>query len=295
MNIQREAIYKKRANALHGERLSVDLNNMFITLVENLVYNHKEIGDVDSFKRDALSIMGLDPKIEGADFAEGNPDDIINTVLEQFHELYNRKASQIATLLMPQIQHVYETKGDQYKRILVPFTDGRSNPMPIAANLEEAVNSKGKSIFRDVEKAVTLAIIDEKWKEHLRSMDELKESSQAASFEQKDPLVVYKMEAYNLFEQFILQTNEEVTSYLSKGTLIFSDGRTLEQVHEQRTDMSKVKTHKSDADAARAAAEGVSRNQSKPQTFKRVEKKVGRNDPCPCGSGKKFKHCHGRG
>ena len=293
MNIQREAIYKKRANALHGERLSVDLNNMFITLVENLVYNHKEAGDVDSFKTDSLGILGLDPKIDGADFNESNPDTIVDTVLEQFHEMYSRKADQIATLLLPEIKNVYENKGDQYKRILIPFTDGRANPRPITANIEEAVNTKGKSIFRDIEKAVTLAIIDERWKEHLRSMDELKESSQAASFEQKDPLVVYKMEAFNLFESFILQSNEEVTSYLSKGTLIFSDGRTLEQVHEQRTDMSKMSASKSDADAAKAAAEGVSRR-PKPQTFKRVEKKVGRNDLCPCGSGKKFKHCHGR-
>jgi preprotein translocase subunit SecA len=293
MNIQREAIYKKRANALHGERLSVDLNNMFITLVENLVYNHKEAGDVDSFKTDSLGILGLDPKIDGADFNENNPDTIVDIVLEQFHEMYSRKADQIATLLLPEIKNVYENKGDQYKRILIPFTDGRANPRPITANIEEAVNTKGKSIFRDIEKAVTLSIIDERWKEHLRSMDELKESSQAASFEQKDPLVVYKMEAFNLFESFILQSNEEVTSYLSKGTLIFSDGRTLEQVHEQRTDMSKMSANKSDADAAKAAAEGVSRR-PKPQTFKRVEKKVGRNDLCPCGSGKKFKHCHGR-
>lgn len=293
MNIQREAIYKKRANALHGERLSVDLNNMFITLVENLVYNHKNGGDVDSFKTDSLGILGLDPKIDGADFNENTPDAITDLVLHQFHEMYNRKADQIASLLLPEIKNVYENKGDQYKRILIPFTDGRANPRPITANIEEAVNTKGKSIFRDIEKAVTLAIIDERWKEHLRSMDELKESSQAASFEQKDPLVVYKMEAFNLFESFILQSNEEVTSYLSKGTLIFSDGRTLEQVHEQRTDMSKMSANKTDADAAKAAAEGVSRR-SKPQTFKRVEKKVGRNDLCPCGSGKKFKHCHGR-
>ena len=124
-------------------------------------------------------------------------------------------------------------------------------------------------------------------------MDELKDSVQAASFEQKNPLVIYKMEAYNLFEQLIFDINEEVTAYLSKGTIVFADGRTLEEAREQRTDMSKVQTNRSE-EQARAAAEGVSRR-SKPQTFKRVEKKVGRNDLCPCGSGKKYKHCHGRG
>jgi preprotein translocase subunit SecA len=166
--------------------------------------------------------------------------------------------------------------------------------MAVTADLESAISSKGKSIRRDIEKAVTLAIIDERWKEHLRSMDELKESVQAASFEQKDPLVIYKMEAYNLFEQLIFEINEQVTSYLSRGTLIFADGRTLEQAREQRTDLSKVRTNRSAEErAARAAAEGVSRR-PKPQTVVRNEKKVGRNEPCPCGSGKKYKHCHGK-
>ena len=126
-------------------------------------------------------------------------------------------------------------------------------------------------------------------------MDELKESVQAASFEQKDPLVVYKMEAYNLFEQLIYEINESVTSYLSKGTLMLSDGRSLEEARTQRTDMSKMKTNMNEEGARKAAAEGVSRKRSKPETFKRNEKKVGRNDPCPCGSGKKYKHCHGKG
>ena len=149
-------------------------------------------------------------------------------------------------------------------------------------------------LFNDIEKAVTLAIIDEKWKEHLRSMDELKESVQAASFEQKDPLVVYKMEAFNLFEELIFTINQSVTAYLAKGSL--QDNRSVQQAREQKTDTSKMRTHRTgEEEAARAAAEGVSQNRSKPSTFKRSDKKVGRNDPCPCGSGKKFKQCHGRG
>ena len=299
MNIQREAIYKKRANALQGDRLSVDLNNMFLTLADNLVYNHKTNGNFDSFRKDCLSVLGIDPQMDEIDFNEGSVEDTTNKVVQGFQEVYDRKASQIAAVLLPQIKDVYEKQRDVYKRILIPFTDGRATARPITADIETAVKTEGKSIFRDIEKAVTLSIIDEKWKEHLRSMDELKESVQAASFEQKDPLVVYKMEAYNLFEQFILETNEDVTAYLSRGTVVFRDGQTVEQVHEQRTDMSRVSTNKNEADptarAARAAAEGVSRKRSKPQTFKRSEKKVGRNDQCPCGSGKKYKHCHGRG
>ena len=165
--------------------------------------------------------------------------------------------------------------------------------LPIAAELETAVKSDGKTIMRDIEKAVTLAVIDDKWKEHLRSMDELKDSVQSASFEQKDPLVVYKVEAFNLFEGLIHLINKDATSYLSKGTVVFRDGSSVQEAREQKTDLSKVQTNRS-AEAAQAAAAGVSRRKAKPQTVKRMEKKVGRNDACPCGSGKKYKHCHGR-
>ena len=293
MNIQREAIYKKRKNALSGERLSVDLYNLFNSTIENLVVTHKEGGNFESFRQASLGVLGFDPKIDAVDFKEGKTDDILEMYEEQFQEFYQRKGVQISDLLMPNIQHVYDTQREKYKRILIPFTDGRSNPLAITAEIEEAVNTKGKSIQEDIEKAVTLAIIDEKWKEHLRSMDELKDSVQAASFEQKDPLVVYKMEAYNLFEGLVFDINENVSAYLSKGALVLPDGRPLEQAQEQKTDLSKTRTNKRE-DGARAAAEAVSRRRSKPETFRREEKKVGRNAPCPCGSGKKYKHCHGK-
>jgi preprotein translocase subunit SecA len=147
--------------------------------------------------------------------------------------------------------------------------------------------------MREIEMAVMLALIDENWKEHLRSMDELKESSQAASFEQKDPLVIYKMEAYDLFEQLIYSINKDVCSYLLKGKILLASGEDVTEAREQKTDLSNVRTSREEQ-AARAAAEGVSRNQAKPETFVRTEKKVGRNDPCPCGSGKKYKQCHGK-
>ncbi len=294
MNIQREAIYKKRRNALFGNRLSVDLNNMFLSLIENLVIIHRQSGDLDSFRRDTLGLLGIDPHFDAADFQQADQEEIVQRFYQQFDEYYKRKETHLVELLMPQITNVFETQGNQYKRILIPFTDGSSHPLPVTANIERAVKTKGKSIMRDIEKAVTLAIIDEKWKEHLRAMDELKESVQSASFEQKDPLVIYKMEAYNLFEDFIYRINEQVTSYLSKGTLIFADGRTLEQVREERTDMSKVSTNRSAEEVAqRRAAEGVSRR-AKVETVVREGDKIGRNDPCPCGSGKKYKHCHGR-
>lgn len=294
MNIQREAIYKKRKNALAGDRLAVDLANMFHSLLESLVYSHKQNGDIDTFRREMLSMIGFDPEMDASDFAEGRVEDVTNHFYLQFTDFYDRKFKQITDALMPAIKDVYEKQFHKYKRILLPFTDGSSHPLAVTADIEAAVKSGGKSVVRDIEKAVTLSIIDEKWKEHLRSMDELKESVQAASFEQKDPLVVYKMEAFNLFEELIFTVNQSVTAYLSKGSL--QDNRGVQQAKEQKTDTSKMRTHRTgEEEAARAAAEGVSQNRAKPSTFKRVDKKVGRNDPCPCGSGKKFKQCHGRG
>lgn len=294
MNIQREAIYKKRRNALVGDRLTVDLANMFHAMLESLVIAHKQNGDIDTFRRELLSLLGFDPEMEASDFNEGSIEDISNHFYFQFNDFYDRKFQQITDALMPAIKDVYEKQFHKYKRILLPFTDGSSHPLAVTADIEAAVKSNGKSVVRDIEKAVTLSIIDEKWKEHLRSMDELKESVQAASFEQKDPLVVYKMEAFNLFEELIFIINQSVTAYLAKGSL--QDNRSVQQAREQKTDTSKMRTHRTgEEQAARAAAEGVSRNRAKPTTFKRTDKKVGRNDPCPCGSGKKFKQCHGRG
>lgn len=299
MNIQREAIYRKRYNALSGERLQVDLDTMFRSMTENLVSLHKANNDYESFRKDSMGELGIDPKIGPAEFREGKLNEVIEAYQEQFFEFYHRKEQHLIQLLLPTIQQVFEREGQRYKRIAIPYTDGRNRMLPIAAELEEAVKSKGKSIMRDIEKAITLAILDEKWKEHLRSMDELKESVQSASFEQKDPLVIYKMEAYKLFEDLVYQINEEVTTYLSRGTLAMPENRQVQQAREpQRTDLSRLRASRpgeepAEAAAARAAAEGVSRP-VKQETVRRHEPKVGRNDPCPCGSGKKYKHCHGR-
>jgi preprotein translocase subunit SecA len=294
MNIQREAIYKKRFNALTGDRLSVDINTMFMGLTESLVSIHRNQGSFESFRQDSLRLIGLDPKIDQAEFNDGQESDIVAQYQAQFLEFYDRKSQKIAEVLMPVIQNVYDNEGHKYKRIAIPFTDGRKKPLPVSADLEAAIKSKGKSVMRDIEKAVALSILDDEWKEHLRSMDELKESTQAASFEQKDPLVVYKMEAFELFQELIYSVNESVTSYLAKGTLVFQDGRTLEEAREQKTDLSKVQTNRREDAARRAAAAGAGQRREKPETFVRTDKKVGRNDACPCGSGKKYKHCHGK-
>ena len=297
MNIQREAIYKKRKNALSGDRLSVDLNTMFNSLTEDIVIGFREAENYQGFKRASLSVLGVDPKIEEGDFRQNPVEELVEGYQAQVREQYDRRHDAITATLLPVIKDVYNTERHRYKRIAIPFVSSQGTQLPIAADIEQAVKSNGESVKLDIEKAVTLALIDEKWKEHLRSMDELKEASQAASFEQKDPLVVYKMEAYKLFENLVYNINEEVSSYLMKGRLVLRQDRSLQEAREQKTDLSKTQTNKDASDEAaraRAAAEGVSRRRSRPSTFRRRGKKVGRNEPCPCGSGKKFKHCHGR-
>ena len=299
MNIQREAIYSKRNHALNGKRLTVDLNNMFIGLTENIVENNVQYGDYESFRNRSITALGIDPEITEDEFASKNIDDLIDMYQHQVNRMYGTKSKQIRDILLPTIKRVYEAEGHKYKRIAIPYTDGRAKQLNISAGLEEAIGSDGGTIMRDIEKAIMLALIDENWKEHLRAMDELKESSQSASFEQKDPLVIYKMESFNLFEKLMKNINYDVCSYLMKGKLFIDTGDgNLKEAKEQKTDLSKMQTNEgrrtAEEQAMRRAAAGAGRAVQKVETFKREQKKVGRNEPCPCGSGKKYKHCCGK-
>ncbi len=294
MNIQREAIYSKRYNALTGDRLAVDLHSMFSNLIDQIVTTYKPSDNYSGFTLSTAEYLGLVPEISETEFKRSNADGVYDSLHNQFMDFYHRKGQKINEILFPIAKQVFENDGHRYKRIAVPFTDGRSKPLNIAAELETAVNSNGKSLVKDIEKAVTLELIDGEWKEHLRNMDELKESVQSASFEQKDPLVIYKMEAYRLFEQLIQKVNQSVTSYLSKGMLMIEQNNpNVREAKEQRPNYNQQKESRSQsAEESRAAAEAVS-TPTKQQTVLRDAMKVGRNDNCPCGSGKKFKHCHG--
>jgi preprotein translocase subunit SecA len=294
MNIQREAIYKKRDHALHGDRLSVDLNNMFEGLAEAILADNLHAGNYETFRNDCLTMMSLDPSITEDEYNTQIEDALLDKLIEEVNAAYKYKGEQINRTLLPVIKQVEENEGHRYKRIAVPFHDGRSKPLSISANLKEAIASEGKTIMEDIEKAVTLALIDENWKEHLRSMDELKDSVQSASFEQKDPLVIYKMEAYKLFEQLIYKINRDVVSYLMNSRIhISGQNGELQEAKEQKTDLSKIRMSRSEQ-AMKQAAANAGRERQKVETFVRTEKKVGRNEPCPCGSGKKFKQCHGK-
>ncbi|PHI19020.1 preprotein translocase subunit SecA [Lewinellaceae bacterium SD302] len=298
MNIQREAIYTKRNNALSGERMNVDLKNMFEGLIESLAFETKQNGDYDTFRRANVQVLGFEPEIDEAEFGSNDVNTLGAKILEQFQAFYNDKMGKLSAVLMEQIRRVHEEQPGRYRRILLPFSDGSSNPMAITADINRAIESDGATIKSDIEQAVVLATIDERWKEHLREMDDLKTSTYAASFEQKDPLVIYKMEAYKLFEQLIMSVNEATTGYLAKGNLAFPERKeepVIRQAPSKAAKSPKLSTNRAEAtqQAARAAGQRAGQRQ-KVETFVRQDKKIGRNDPCPCGSGKKYKQCHGK-
>ncbi|HRI01369.1 MAG TPA: preprotein translocase subunit SecA [Saprospiraceae bacterium] len=294
MNIQREAIYKKRNHALSGDRLTVDLDYMFHSTLEHLVMINKQGGTHPEFINDSIRILGFEPSIEEAFFRESKPDAVIAEFERQFNQFYKHKEEVIAELLLPGIQRIKDEHGDRYKRIAIPYDDGVYEPVPVAADIEEAISTKGSSIMRDIEKSIALSILDANWKEHLRNMDELKDSVQAATFEQKDPLVIYKMEAYKFFETLIQKMNEEITSHLTKGKVMIEVQQPMQEARAQKSDLSKVQTNRSaQEENMRRATESAGRQEQSPQTIRNTVPKVGRNEPCPCGSGKKFKNCHG--
>jgi len=300
MNVQREAIYEKRNNALKGERLAVDLNDMFDNLAATLISTHKSVNDYKGFVQDVIRYYGIEPEIDEATFKKGEENQLTDELYEQVRKLYDKKFATLAQVLMPVINRVYNDPNSKFLKIAIPVTDGHKG-MEIGADLEKAIKTNGASLSEEIEKSVTLALIDNLWKEHLRDMDELKDQTQSASFEQKDPLVVYKIQAFKLFEQLLDRVNKEVTSFLFKATVPLQKADDVHEAHEIEVEDENVKTNierqKEAEEAAQQAASSAGQQEQeikKPKTFRRKEKKVGRNDPCPCGSGKKYKKCHGR-
>ncbi|MDQ3140663.1 MAG: preprotein translocase subunit SecA [Bacteroidota bacterium] len=294
MNIQREAIYKKRNHALYGDRLTVDLNYMFNSTLQNIVQQNKVQGNYEEFIRDCIMLLGFEPDLDAAFFRESNSHEVLERVMDLFYDYYEKKEESIKNLLLPGIKRIYEEAGHQYKRISIPYSDALSDPMPISADIEHSVKTEGRSIMRDIERSISLSTIDSNWKEHLRNMDELKDSVQGASFEQKDPLVIYKMEAYKLFEALVFKMNQEITSHLAKGKLLIESNQEMQEARPQRSDLSKTRTNRSVMEQnARRAAENAGREPQQIQTIRNTMPKIGRNDLCPCGSGKKYKNCHG--
>ncbi len=296
MNSQREVIYAKRKNALYGERLGVEVSNMVYDICESIVNEYQDYRDFDGFKLELIRLLSIESPFSEKQFFEGNPLELI----EELHELgvnhYIKKSELIANTAYPVIKDVFENQGAQYENIIVPITDGKKT-INISTHLEKTYNTQGKELIKSIEKSVILALIDDDWKEHLREMDELKQSVQNAVHEQKDPLLIYKFEAFKLFNEVLLKINKEVGSFIMKASLPQQEGGI-----ETRAEQAPVKSDNSQLEMSRPETVSNSAQQGEgappapaPKTQPvRVEKKVGRNEACPCGSGKKFKQCHGK-
>ncbi len=297
MNSQREVIYKKRKHALFGERLEVDLLNMMYDSVENLVNEYHGTDQFEDFNMELMRLLSMESPVPEEDFKKLMPGEISEKIYDKMIDGYKRKVETISKQAYPVIKNVYETKSQVYKNIVVPISDGK-RVFQIVCNLENAYLNKGKELVKSYQKQIVLNTIDNSWKEQLREMDDLKQSVQNATYEQKDPLLIYKFESFNLFKVMIVKVNKDVVGTLMKGHIPIQSSEQVRQAEERkRTDMSKYKTQKSDlpgVDNPMQGANTQTSERSRPQPVK-VEKKVGRNDPCPCGSGKKYKQCHGRG
>ena len=294
MNSQREVIYKRRRNALMGERIGIDVVNMIYDTAESITEQFEH--SFDELKLELLRIMALDLPYSEEEFNEFKQDEKVEKVFHAAIEAFKRKSEKLAEIAQPVIKDVYENQGARYENILIPVTDGK-RVYNISCNLKEAYESGSKALVRAFEKSIILHTIDENWKDHLREMDDLRQSVQNVSYEQKDPLLIYKLESFELFKHMIESVNMKSVSVLMRGQIPIREPEQVQQASaEKKTDYSKYKTEREDAASQAAQAQAGAtdtREQRKPEPI-RVEKRVGRNEPCPCGSGKKYKHCHGR-
>lgn len=297
MNAQREVIYAKRRHALMGERIGVDISNMIYDGAENIIETFKNDEDFEGYEMELMKIYAMDSPIDEEEFKKTRSGELTEKVVEVARETFKRKTDKMASIAFPVIKDIYETKGDQYENILIPITDGK-RVFNITTNLKNAYNNEGREVIRDFEKQTLLYVIDDEWKEHLRQLDELRQSVQNASYEQKDPLLIYKLESFGLFKEMVNTVNRKVLSIIMRGQIPTRDPREVRQGEQQRrSDYSKYRTQKDEIASGTGAGSDDptkqdTREKQRPEPI-RVEKRVGRNEPCPCGSGKKFKNCHG--
>ncbi|MFZ0280788.1 MAG: preprotein translocase subunit SecA [Bacteroidales bacterium] len=294
MNSQREVIYKKRRHALLGERLSLDVANMMYDVTESLVESYHKDGAFDNFEFDLIRSFSMDSPVPGEDFVKINSEQVTEKVYVKVLDAYKRKVDSISQQAYPVLKDVYERMAHVYENVVVPISDG-VRVFQVVTNLKATAESEGKELAKSYEKTVVLATIDEAWKEHLREMDELKQSVQNATYEQKDPLLIYKFESFELFKTMLAKVNKDVVGTLMKGHIPTQDPEQVKEAQRRRqVDMSKYRTSKSDFSQYSSTGGGGGPEKNQKVEPVRVEKKVGRNDPCPCGSGKKYKNCHGQ-
>ncbi|MBO5708556.1 MAG: preprotein translocase subunit SecA [Bacteroidales bacterium] len=288
MNSQREVIYTKRRNALSGERVEIDVMNMMQDIVQILAEKAEGM-DYESFSEYIMSSLSIDLGFDEEFFAKANAKAIAEKLHANMMETYNRRMDTMLQRAYPIIKEVYEKQGAIYQNIAIPISDGRKM-MTLSVDLKKAYETEGKEIARALSKSITLYQIDEHWKEHLREMDDLKQSVQNATYEQKDPLLIYKFESFNLFSQMLEDLNKDVLSFLLRAFIPLRDASEAKAPAPQqprRSNMEQMQTSRTDL--------VTNGGEPKSKMPVHVDKQVGRNDPCPCGSGKKFKNCHGKG
>ncbi|MBR6212618.1 MAG: SEC-C domain-containing protein [Bacteroidales bacterium] len=288
MNNQREVVYSKRRSALTGERIDVDVLNMATDYCEMFVDQNKDL-DYEGFCEALRQTLSVEPDFDAQFYERAKKDQLVEKLQKTILEVQQRRFDALVERAWPIIKYVYETKRMFYQNIAIPVSDGKM-VYTVLVDLRKAYETKGRELVRAVEKTITLRVIDDYWKNHLREMDDLKQSVQNAAYEQKDPIVVYKTESYGLFITMLENLSKDVLAFLLRAQIFLRQEQQPEDVvtegHEKRSDMSRMQTSRPD----------LLTNSSEPKTQApiHVEKKVGRNDPCPCGSGKKYKNCHGR-
>ena len=283
MNAQREVVYKRRYNALFGDRLSVDIANMIFDTAEVITEDNKAAQDYKNFEFELIRYFSISSPVNQSEFENMNSQEIAGVIYKSALKHYQEKMVRNAEIAFPVIKNVYETQKDQYKRILVPFTDGVKN-LNVATDLEKAYTTEGKQLIQDFEKNISLAIIDDAWKTHLRKMDELKQSVQLAVHEQKDPLLIYKFEAFELFKEMIVKVNKDVISFLFKGELPQKNQQQIREARQVKANRS-LKEQKDEiqnlderASISRAAGQTQRQQQQVTETIVREQPKIGRND-----------------
>ena len=287
MNSQREVVYSKRRNALSGERVEIDVMNMMQDMAQ-IFADRAENYDYESFSEMVMTSLSIDPGFDEEYFRTVKNKELAQVLHQHILETYERRMDTMVQRAYPIVKQIYETQAAIYTNIAIPISDGRKM-LTLSVDLKKAYESEGKEIARALSKTITLWQIDEHWKEHLRDMDDLKQSVQNATYEQKDPLLIYKFESFNLFSQMLEELNKDVLSFLLRAHIPLRDASEAPRQAQQprKTDMSQMQTSRTDL--------VTNGGEAKSNMPVHVDKQVGRNDPCPCGSGKKFKNCHGKG
>ena len=289
MNNQRTVIYNKRHNALYGDRLSIDISNMFYDTCDLIYSDAYQMRDYAGFSTEMMKVFAMDAPVSEKEFFDMRHDEIVEKLYNQVYNTYKERMQRISDLAFPFIKNIYENT--RYINVAFPITDGKKT-MQVVTPVKKSYENKGREIQLSIEKNITLAIIDDYWKEHLRELDDLKTSVQNASYEQKDPLVIYKQESFNLFEAMLLNINRDISSFLIRAMLPVKEDNDMKEARQPQRNDRNLKTSREEL-ARRQAMDQQTGAKEKPQPV-HVEKKVGRNDPCPCGSGKKYKNCHGK-